>query len=328
MPFGASSLGWRAYRVSFVGRHHHSASSGPSACVPIQPAASRAHQNAPVTLRPARPFPFTDCCHRSSLEAFVRIRTPQQPPAYHRTYPAARSGAGPGPSGPPPMWSLASAEMGKLAIARRAEQDRATLRAATPPPARTPQAQHPAHLPFPSKEFGYLSDYFDRDVGRRGTHAALADLALSTFPLYAAAAQVQTLAPPVPAPGGSAWPGPPRGMSPASHSSAQPSELFERVPGRHDTLDSASVYSAESVATSVPPVPGEKVGSKYQVYMEPESSASASVIAFPLGTHWDEVPVVEISFDLGALEDVPDPSGFFEERDVVVKCVRSFFARG
>ena len=46
---------------------------------------------------------------------------------------------------------------------------------------------------------------------------------------------------------------------------------------------------------------------------------SVSELELPLDVRWSELPVVEVSYDIGALAEVPDPSGFFEERDVVVK---------
>ena len=235
--------------------------------------------------------------------------------------------AGPGVGPQAPLWTLAHAEMRKLAAKRPADEDRAALRgvpiAPLPvlPSAREDTAapnanQSQAQFPFPSQGLGQAGGY-GFDARRVDAHAVLADLALCPGPSTASHSRA-TATPDSYGSGstsGSGWP-PPRGMSPASHTSASepPSVLFERAPRRKDTFDSASVYSTDSAATSEDV--HRRNGSKYQICLD---QASASQLVLPADVGLDDVPLVDVAFDLAALASVPDPSAFFEERDVMSK---------
>ena len=108
---------------------------------------------------------------------------------------------------------------------------------------------------------------------------------------------------------------PPRVFTPTSHitstsvAETSVSELFDRekARARHDTMDSASVYSATETDT-------DSTSTSVVVLLESPDAPTLECDA-----DLDDIPLVDVSFDLSELVVVPDPVGFLEERDVVTQ---------
>ncbi|KAH9941716.1 uncharacterized protein BXZ73DRAFT_74907 [Epithele typhae] len=313
--------GWRTYRLAFLGRHDapkHPHDLLSSACV-----AALAHDDPTAValapwrvlsaVRPSRALPFPagqQCCHWVSLQdAFVRVH--EQSLAH--VQPLAEDNGGPADgTDHARAWTVAERDVRKLlAAARRCEADRANVRAVLPPPAgrirraaAVPVLQHPrpAQL-YPGQEFGVLPP------AAQGTSLnQLADLALAPPPLTP---------PPL-------TPPPPRTLSPAdTAASASGSELFERVHPRLDD-DAASVYSTDRETDATPasscptPSPVPFPAQKAQVEEEDEPLD----LSIPADMKAEDAPFVDVSLDLGALEDVASPDEFFMERKVVMQLVQ------
>ncbi|KAI0697505.1 hypothetical protein C8T65DRAFT_22001 [Cerioporus squamosus] len=148
----------------------------------------------------------------------------------------------------------------------------------------------------PRDEADYVYSRFDRQP-TSPTLSALADLALAPSPT----SQNFSIQPP-------------RITTPASDitsgtgTETSVSALFERArPRRHGTSDSASVYSTSTARSSI------------ALNLE---SPSTSKLALGPDIPIDDIPLVDLSFDLETLEDVSDPAGFLEERDVVFQLLQ------
>ncbi|EJF59727.1 hypothetical protein DICSQDRAFT_128063 [Dichomitus squalens LYAD-421 SS1] len=91
------------------------------------------------------------------------------------------------------------------------------------------------------------------------------------------------------------------------------SELFDRAEmrKRHDTMDSGSVYSSTTASTSTSVV----------VLLE-APSASQLALTLECDAYLDDIPLVDVSFDISELATIPDPAEFLEERNVVAQLVR------
>ncbi|KAI1794487.1 hypothetical protein LXA43DRAFT_1117167 [Ganoderma leucocontextum] len=228
---------WRVYRVSFVGRHTRLRPGAPlpeERCLPIYPASPSCHATAHAPVRPSKPFPKHDCCHRPGIETFIRVH--RQP---HHTR---------------PQWTLTDEQMSRVAVMRK-------------------------------KLDGGEDGADDTEDG----------------------SYVQ----------------PPRLFTPTSHitstsvAETSVSELFDREKARtrHDTMDSVSVYSADtntdSTSTSVVVLLESPSASKLAVSMTLECDADL-----------EDIPLVDVSFDLSELVTIPDPADFLEERNVVAHLVR------
>lgn len=312
----APTAGWRAYRVSFVGRHtQHGRSPCTDDCLPIFPARFTSKNNVPIA--PSHPLPFEECCHRPSTEAIVRIH--QQPPYYQSS-----------------QHTLSEVQITRVSGARRlasatdssANDDHGSV---LPPSLQSDATsltfRSPAASPRAEVEY-----FFARNEPEH-SHASLraASPALSALADLALA--------PTPTSQDFAFNRPARIMTPASdltstsRTETAVSALFDtdqdpeheygsctvpRVrPRRHQTLDSASVYSTSTARSSI------------ALNLE---SPSTSNLVLALEVELDEVPLVDVSFNLEELkaesEVLPDPRGFMEERDVVIQCVVCIRIRG
>ena len=308
---------WRVYRVSLVGRHTRlrpaaavpsSSSSREGWCLPIYPASPSAHATAHAPVRPSMPFPKHDCCHRPGIETLIRV---YRQPHHDR-----------------PQWTLSDEQMRRVAVMRRkldsedgadsaqsgsyahgpkseaaSEASEGTDATIRQPVALAPHKNE--HYPFAIHASG----------GGGGSGTAVRDKQLPFLPPPSplsplnpsfAAAIARTPSPPSQ---------PPRVFTPNSHitntsvAETSVSELFdrERARARHDTMDSASIYSntdTDSTSTSV------------AVLLE-SPSASKGTLTLRRDADLDDIPLVDVSFDLSELATIPDPSQFLEERDVV-----------
>ena len=308
---------WRVYRVSFVGRHPRlrpglsgTSSPAPEGCLPIYPANPSCHSTAYAPVRPSKPFPTPDCCHRPELETFIRV---------HRQ-----------PHHAQPQWTLSDDQIARVTAMRQNAQLSAGLDARKD----APYALHPS---YSSSEPGtrresVRSDDTDATVRQP---VALSPHRNETFPFAlhnmsnGTAArrdkQLPLLPPPSPlrpnftsrtsSPDGGHTP---RVFTPTSHmtstSAAETSvsELFDRDSRRkrHDTMDSGSVYSTHTTSTSTSP--------SVVVLLE-GASASKLALALECDADMDDIPLVDVSFDLSELAAIPEPAEFLEERDVVAQ---------
>ncbi|KAI0754329.1 hypothetical protein C8Q80DRAFT_361622 [Daedaleopsis nitida] len=308
VPTRSDALGWRMYQVSFVGRHSYSEceasySLRTNNCIPIFPATLNSETDAAV--RASQPLPLPECCHRPSVEAFVRI------------YPQ--------PYQDPPVFTLSRDQVQRLVKSRKLSASHPS----TPNPASAYLSSLRPELLTPPPRARYEAELLPRNHARdlsgtaSPTLSALADLALTPSPasqdfsFQTNTSNTRSSSP--------AWALlPPRITTPVSditarsETSVSVSALFERARRRHETLDSASVYSTTSTARSSLGA-GGPADVKEKLELE---DASTSKLALGPEVDLDEVPLVDATLDLGELEDVPDPKGFSEEREVVVQLVQ------
>ncbi len=302
---------WRVYRVSLVGRHTRLRPAAPSplpsregGCLPIYPASPSAHATAHAPVRPSKPFPKHDCCHRPGIETFIRVH--RQP---HHTR---------------PQWTLSDEQMRRVAVMRRKLDSEEGVEDtengsygqrpkseadsfATDATIRQPVALSPhknEHYPF-----AVHASSSGSGAGREKQLSFLPPPApLSPLNPNFAAAIARTPSPPGQ---------PPRVFTPTSHitntsvAETSVSELFdrERARARHDTMDSASIYSntdTDSTSTSV-------------VVLLESPGASKVALTLECNADLDDIPLVDVSFDLSELATIPDPAQFLEERDVVAQ---------
>ncbi|RPD75698.1 hypothetical protein L226DRAFT_485955 [Lentinus tigrinus ALCF2SS1-7] len=279
IPSSSDEPLWRVYRISFVGGHDPSGSTScPLECVPIFPAAPSTQLGTSV--KPSLALPLPELCHRPALEAFVRVHasTCQQ--------------ASP--------WTLADEQIRSLVKARKmsaAHQSAETYLPSIRSEVTSLTFRSPASLP--RDEADYVYSRFDHQQPASPALSALADLAL--YPPISPTSQTFSIQPP-------------RITTPASDvtsgtgTETSVSALFERVPPRrHDTLDSASVYSASTARSSI------------ALNLE---SPSTSKLVLDSDIDMADIALVDIHFDLEALEDLSDPAGFMEERNVVFQLVQ------
>ncbi|KAI0760366.1 hypothetical protein C8Q74DRAFT_222376 [Fomes fomentarius] len=308
----ALTAGWHAYRVSFVGRHtQRGRSPCTDDCLPIFPARFNSKNNVPIA--PSHPLPFEECCHRPSTEAIVRIH--QQPPYYQSS-----------------LHTLSEVQISRVSGARKLTSATETSanddHGSVSPPSLQSDAtsltfRSPAASPRAEVEYFFARNEREHTPASLRTASpalsALADLALASTPTS------QDFA----------FNRPARMMTPASdltstsrtetavsalfdtdqypeHEHEYGSSAVPRVrPRRHQTLDSASVYSTSTARSSI------------ALNFE---SPSTSNLVLGLEVELDEVPLVDVSFDLNELkaesEVLPDPRGFMEERDVVIQLVQ------
>ncbi|TFK92349.1 hypothetical protein K466DRAFT_595298 [Polyporus arcularius HHB13444] len=193
-------------------------------------------------------------------------------------------------------WTLADEQMRRLVGARKSavHQSAETYLPSIRSDATSFTFRSPASLP--RDEADYVYSRFDQQPASP-TLSALADLALSHSPT----SQNFSIQPP-------------RITTPASDitsgtgTETSVSALFERAPPRRrGTLDSASVYSTSTARSSIA--------------LNLESPSTSKLLLGP-DVDMDDITLVDLSFDLETLEDVSNPAGFFEERDVVSQLVQ------
>ncbi|TBU34216.1 hypothetical protein BD311DRAFT_802586 [Dichomitus squalens] len=302
---------WRMYRVSFVGRHPRlrpglsgSGSPSPDGCLPIYPATPSCHETAYAPVHPSKPFPKRDCCHRPELETFIRV---------HRQ-----------PHHVPPHWRLSDEQIARVAAMRESADPSITGSEAS-------YVQVPSYTSSEGQRASVRSDETDTTIRQP---IALSPHRKETFPFAhlmrnGAGASRDKRLPRLPPPsplspsfaGRTASPDgqPARVFTPTSHitstSAAETSvsELFDRAEmrKRHDTMDSGSVYSSTTASTSTSVV----------VLLE-APSASKLALTLECDADLDDIPLVDVSFDISELASIPDPAEFLEERNVVAQLVR------
>ena len=198
-------------------------------------------------------------------------------------------------------WTLADEQIRSLVKARKASPAHQAAENYLPSirsEATSLTFRSPALLP--RDEADYIYSRFDQQQPASPALSALADLALA--PSLSPTSQTFSIQPP-------------RITTPASDitsgtgTETSVSALFDRTqPRRHGTLDSASVYSTSTARSSIA--------------LNLESPSTSKLVLGP-EIDTDDIPLVDLSFNLDALEDLSEPAGFLEERDVVFQYVNA-----
>ncbi|KAM5537628.1 hypothetical protein V8D89_008706 [Ganoderma adspersum] len=309
---------WRMYRVSLVGRHTRlrpaapaslSSSSREGRCLPIYPASPSAHATAYAPVRPSKSFPKHDCCHRPGIETLVRV---------HRQPHQAR-----------PQWTLSDEQMRRVAVMRRnLDSEDGADGAQNGSYAQGPKSEAAseasegtdATIRQPVALAPHKNEHYPFAVhASSGSGAAVRDKQLPFLPPPSPLSPLNPNFTAAVARTPSPQSQPPRVFTPNSHTTntsvaeTSVSELFDRetARARHDTMDSASIYSntdTDSTSTSV-------------VVLLESPSASKGALTLGCDADLDGIPLVDVSFDLSELAVIPDPTQFLEERDVVAQLV-------